>query len=63
MQADYVGWAIGIVGIAVAVWAEVRARHRRDVAHAGLVSLKPAIQGANRDEVIAAINDLLTKIK
>ena len=32
-------------------------------AHAGLVSLKPSIQGPNRDEVIAAIDDLLEKLK
>jgi hypothetical protein len=66
---DWIGWIIGIVGILVgvagvayAVFVERRAKQRRDIAHAGLVALKSAIQGDNRNDVIPAINDLLEKL-
>jgi hypothetical protein len=52
---------IGALAIGYAFCAERRSRHRLDIAHAGLVSLKPAIRGENRDDVIKAINDLLGK--
>jgi hypothetical protein len=47
------------LAIGYAVWTDRRAGKRLDIAHAGLVSIKPGIQGPNRDEVIAAIDDLL----
>jgi len=66
---DWIGWIIGVVGIVIglagvgyAVYVERRAKQRRDIAHAALVALKPAIQGVNRDDVIDAINDLLQKL-
>lgn len=61
-HADLVGWLIGILAIFYAVWTEHKSRQRRDLAHAALVALKPSIQGPNKDEVIAAINDLLEKL-
>ena len=70
MTGDWIGWIIGGIAVAFAVNAELRlrrmerqARGRRDIAHAALVSLKPAIQGDNKDRVIAAINDVLEKLK
>jgi hypothetical protein len=62
-QADWIGWALAVLALGYAVWTERRAKHRLDIAHAGLVSLKPGIQGPNREEVIGAINDLLSKLK
>ena len=60
---DWIGWVIGLAGIIYAVIIECRAKKKLDIAHAGLVSLKPAIQGQNRDEVIRAMNDLLVKLQ
>jgi hypothetical protein len=54
---------LAAVGFGYGVWVDSLARKRLDIAHAGLVSLKPSIQGPNRDEVIAAIDDLLEKLK
>ena len=62
-HADFVSWALAAVGFGYGVWVDSLARKRLDIAHAGLVSLKPNIQGPNRDEVIAAIDDLLEKLK
>jgi hypothetical protein len=62
-HADFVSWALAAVGFGYGVWVDSLARKRLDIAHAGLVSLKPSIQGPNRDEVIAAIDDLLEKLK
>jgi hypothetical protein len=62
-HADRIGWALAVLAIAYAVWIDRRAGKRLDIAHAGLVSIKPGIQGPNRDEVIAAIDDLLSKLK
>jgi transcriptional regulator with XRE-family HTH domain len=59
---NLIGWLLGVASIAYAITVDRRARRRLDFAHAGLVSLKPAIQGDNREEVLAAINDLLAKL-
>jgi hypothetical protein len=47
----------------VTPYRERRAKQRRDVAHAAPVALKQSIQGANKEQVIAAINDLLEKLQ
>ena len=60
---DWIGWVLAIIGIGYGVYENWRTRCRLDIAHAGLVSLKPGIRGENRDDVIAAINDLLSKLK
>ena len=60
---DWIGWGIGLVAIIYAIITDCRARKKLDIAHSGLVSLKPAIQGQNKAEVIAAINDLLAKLQ
>ena len=62
-HADFVSWALAAVGFGYGMWVDSLARKRLDIAHAGLVLLKPSIQGPNRDEVIAAIDDLLEKLK
>ncbi len=62
-HADWIGWGIGVVGIVYAIWTDHQAKKKLGIAHAGLVLLKPAIQGSNRDDVITAINDLLAKLK
>jgi hypothetical protein len=62
-HADWIGWAIGVAGLGYGIWTDRRARMRLDIAHAGLVSLKAAIEGPNKDRVITAINDLLSKLK
>ncbi len=62
---DWPAWiacALGVGAIIYAIVIERRARHRLDIAHAGLVSLKPAIQGENKEEIVTAINDLLGKL-
>lgn len=66
MQTDLIGWgglALGIVSFIYAIRTNCRANQRLDIAHAGLVSLKTGIQGENKDEVKAAINDLLQKLQ
>ena len=67
---DWIGWALGAAGLVIGaagfafgVLTDCRARKRRDMAHAGLVSLKAAIEGPNKEHVVAAINDLLSKLK
>jgi hypothetical protein len=52
-----------LVAIGYAIYLERRAQQRRDVAHAALVALKPSIQGANKEQVIAAINDCWKSFK
>ena len=44
-HADFVSWALAAVGFGYGVWVDSLARKRLDIAHAGLVSLKPSIQG------------------
>jgi len=43
-HADFVSWALAAVGFGYGVWVDSLARERLDIAHAGLVSLKPSIQ-------------------
>jgi hypothetical protein len=62
-HADWIGWGIGLAGLVYGIWADRRAKKKLDIAHAGLVSLKPGIQGSNREAIIAAINDLLAKLQ
>jgi hypothetical protein len=59
---DAIGWLLGIVSIAYAITVDRRARRRRDIAYAGLLSLAAMIQGDNRDQVLASIDDLLAKL-
>jgi hypothetical protein len=57
-----IDWLLGIVCIAYAITVDWQARRRRDIAHAGLLSLASMIQGDNRDQVLASINDLLVRL-
>jgi len=57
------GLLIGAAGLVYGIRSEHRTRKRLDIAHAGLVSLKAAIEGPNKNRVIEAINDLLAKIQ
>jgi hypothetical protein len=70
----YPEMAIGLLGIAFGIWAEIK-RHKdtrkerqerrsdRDQFHRILVTLKPSIQGPNREQVLASINDTLEWLK
>ena len=66
----YAELAVGIIGIVVAIWSEVKRRRseakrrqEREWIHMSLVSLKPSIQGPNQTAVIAAINNMLEFLK
>lgn len=63
MHTDLIGWGLAIVSLGYAICTNRRAKQRLDIAHAGLVSLKTGIQGENKEEVKAAINDLLQKLQ
>jgi hypothetical protein len=66
MQSDWIGVAglvVGIVGVAYAVGSDVKRRSQRQWVHMALVNLKPSIQGTNRDDVLAAINNMLEFLK
>ena len=63
MNYDWIGWALGVIGILYAVYTDRRAKQRRDDMHSFLVGLKPSIQGSNKDAIIAAINDELQKLQ
>ena len=43
-HADFVSWALAAIGFGYGVWVDSLARKRLDIAHAGLVSLKPSIR-------------------
>jgi hypothetical protein len=66
VQPDWIGISglvVGIVGVALAVWSDVTRRSQRHWVHMALVNLKPSIQGPNRDDVLAAINNMLEFLK
>ena len=63
MHYDWIGYGIGVVGIICTFVIERRAKRRRDEMHSFLVALKPSIQGTNKERIIAAINDMLEKLK
>jgi len=63
MPCNWIGWIIGIHGIAFGVWREFSARRRRETVHMALVALEPAIRGDNRQDVPNAINDMLERLK
>ena len=66
MQSDWIGITGligGIVGVAYAVGSDVARRSQRHWVHMALVNLKPSIQGPNRADVLAAINNMLEFLK
>ncbi len=60
---NWVSLIVGIVGVAYGVWSDVKRKSQREWVHMALGNLKPAIQGPNKGEVIAAINNMLEFLK
>ena len=54
---------VGLLGIAFAVWSEVKRKGEREWVHMALVNLKPSIAGPKAPEVLAAINNMLAFLK
>jgi hypothetical protein len=55
---DWVGWGIGVVGIAYAIWTDYRARTQRERLHAFLKGLKTGVvEKPDHGALLNAIND------
>jgi hypothetical protein len=57
------GLVVGIIALVYAVKTHHKFKRERDLLHLALVNLKPSIQGPNRDDVVAAINNMLAVLK
>lgn len=60
---NWVSLIVGILGIVYGVWSDVKRKRQRDWVHMALANLKPGIQQPNRDEVLAAINNMMESLK
>jgi hypothetical protein len=59
----YAELAVGLLGFGFGLWSEVKRKGEREWVQMALVNLKPSIQGSNRPQVIAAINNMLEFLK
>lgn len=62
MTTDWVsvaGLVVGVAGVGYGVWSDAKRKSVERWVHAALVMLKPGIGGENRNDVIAAINNML----
>jgi hypothetical protein len=57
------GLVIGILGVAYAVWSDVKRRDQREWIHMALANLKPGIGGPNQKDVLGAINNMMAFLK
>jgi hypothetical protein len=60
---DRVGWLVGIFGLGYGFHSEYKRKNDRDWVHMALANRKPSIQGPNKDDVTAAINNMMAFLK
>jgi hypothetical protein len=56
------GVVVGVASFAYAIKSEHKHKGQLNAVHTALVNLKPAIQGGNQPQVIAAINNMLESL-
>lgn len=55
---DWIGWIIGVAGIAYAIWTDYRSRTQRERLHSFLKGLKTGVvEKPDHDALLTAIND------
>jgi hypothetical protein len=59
---DIVGWIIGVVGLAYAIWTDCRSKKEQQRIHSFLKGLKPGVEANNPTGVLAAINDEMARL-
>jgi len=59
---DFVGWVIGLVGLAYGVWTNHTSKVERQRLHSFLKGLKPDVEANNAPKVLEAIKDEMARL-